>query len=101
MVLFPTPNCRLPKKLLDEDDLYLEHLKTALTELKNNKVDMILFAADVGEAGTYFAFEEYQNAIDEVFGSNRPIIQTIMSNHDYWTAALPPRKIILKHLKEL
>ena len=43
---------------------------------------MILFAGDIGDAGSYFAFKTYQSVIDEVFGEAKPVIQTIMGNHD-------------------
>lgn len=69
---------------LDEDDTFLINLKNALTVIKNNDVDMILYAGDIGDLGTRFAFRTYMDAIDEVFGENKPIIQTIMGNHDYW-----------------
>ena len=69
---------------LDEDDTFLINLKNALTVIKNNDVDMILCAGDIGDLGTRFAFQTYMDAIDEVFGENKPIIQTIMGNHDYW-----------------
>lgn len=69
---------------LDEDDTFLINLKNALTVIKNNDVDMILYAGDIGDLGTRFAFQTYMDAIDEVFGEDKPIIQTIMGNHDYW-----------------
>lgn len=69
---------------LENDDTYLQNLKKALTVIKNNDVDMILFAGDIGDLGTRFAFQTYTDAIDEVFGDDKPIIQTIMGNHDYW-----------------
>lgn len=65
-------------------DAHIQNLKKALRVLKNNHVDMILFAGDIGDLGTRFAFQTYVNAIDEVFGDDKPIIQTIMGNHDYW-----------------
>lgn len=69
---------------LKNDDTYLQNLKKALTVIKNNDVDMILFAGDIGDLGTRFAFQTYVDAIDEVFGDNKPIVQTILGNHDYW-----------------
>lgn len=69
---------------LNNNDTYLQNFKKALTVIKNNNVDMILFAGDIGDLGTRFAFQTYADAIDEVFGENKPIIQTIMGNHDYW-----------------
>lgn len=72
------------EEALKESDLYVKHLRDALTTMKNNNVDMIMFPGDIGDLGTYFAFELYQSTIDEVYGEDRPIIQTIMGNHDYW-----------------
>lgn len=73
---------------LDEDDTFLINLKNALTVIKNNDVDMILYAGDIGDLGTRFAFQTYMDAIDEVFGEDKPIIQTIMGNHDYWNKSV-------------
>lgn len=73
------------EKLLEKDDTYLKNLKNTLTVLKNNNVDMILFAGDIGDLGTRFAFEHYEKAIEDVFGDDKPIIQTIMGNHDFWS----------------
>lgn len=73
------------RKQLSEDDTYLRNLKNALHVIKNNDVDMILFAGDIGDLGTSFAFQTYMDAIDEVFGEDKPIIQSIMGNHDYWS----------------
>lgn len=73
---------------LDESDLYLQNLKKALTVIRNNDVDMILYAGDIGDLGTRFAFQTYADAIDAVFGKDKPIIQTIMGNHDYWNKSV-------------
>lgn len=74
-----------PTKLqLLEDDTHLKNLQNTLAVLKNNNVDMILFAGDIGDLGTRFAFQTYMYAIDEAFGDDKPILQTIMGNHDYW-----------------
>lgn len=72
------------EELLKEDDSYLVNLKKALNVIKNNNVDMILFAGDIGDLGTRFAFQTYVDAFDEVFADNKPIVQTIMGNHDFW-----------------
>ncbi|MGN0571575.1 MAG: metallophosphoesterase family protein [Candidatus Fimenecus sp.] len=73
---------------LDADDTFLINLKNALTVIKNNDVDMILYAGDIGDLGTRFAFQTYMDAIEEVFGEDKPIIQTIMGNHDYWNKSM-------------
>lgn len=40
------------EKKLEENDLYVRHLRTALEELENNGVGMILFAGDIGDEGS-------------------------------------------------
>lgn len=70
---------------LRKSDVYVRNLTRALTVFKNRRVDMILFAGDIGDLGTRFAFRTYMSTIDQVFGADRPIIQTIMGNHDYWS----------------
>lgn len=84
------------EEALKNDDTYVEHLRNALTAMKNNDVDMILFAGDIGDLGTYFAFETYENTIDEVFGEDRPIVQTVMGNHDFWNK---DAKTAINHIK--
>lgn len=81
------------EEALKNDDKYVDHLRNALIAMKNNDVDMILFAGDIGDLGTYFAFELYEKTIDEVYGEDRPIIQTVMGNHDFWG------KTAINHIK--
>lgn len=66
-------------------NLYVRNLEKALTVFQNKGVDMILFAGDIGDLGTRFAFRTYMQTIDKVYGAKKPIIQTIMGNHDYWS----------------
>lgn len=73
-----------PEKASEDYTAHIKNLKTTLRVLKNNDVDMILFAGDIGDCGTRFAFQTYADAMDEVFGADKPIVQTIMGNHDYW-----------------
>lgn len=84
------------EEAFSDDNLYYNNLKKALNIMKNNDTDMILFAGDIGDLGTYFAFETYQKAIDEVYGNDRPIIQTIMGNHDFWNK---DAKTAINHIK--
>lgn len=76
------------KKQLEENDVYVQNLRKALTVIKNNDVDMILYAGDIGDLGTRFAFQTYMDTLDEVFGDDKPIVQTIMGNHDYWNKSV-------------
>lgn len=84
------------EEALKNDDKYVQNLKKALTVIKNNDVDMILFAGDIGDLGTRFAFQTYVDTIDEVFGDDKPIVQTIMGNHDYWNK---DAKTAINHIK--
>lgn len=40
------------QKQLEENDTFFINLKNALTVIKNNDVDMILYAGDIGDLGT-------------------------------------------------
>lgn len=72
------------KKESQDYKVHLQNFKNTLNVLKNNEVDMILFPGDIGDLGTRYAFQTYADVIDEVFGDDKPTIQTIMGNHDYW-----------------
>lgn len=54
------------KAALKKDDTYLTHLKKALTVLKNNKADMILFAGDIGDCGTRFSLPKTRGAVKKL-----------------------------------
>lgn len=84
--LAPTENDleKEPEKDSLNYKIHIQNLKKTLNVLKNHNVDMILFAGDIGDLGTRFAFQTYVDAIDDVFGDDKPIVQTIMGNHDYW-----------------
>ncbi|MDD5886448.1 MAG: metallophosphoesterase family protein, partial [Oscillospiraceae bacterium] len=81
---------------LKNDDTYLKNFKNALTVIKNNDADMIMFAGDIGDLGTRFAFQTYVDAIDDVFGDDKPIVQTVMGNHDFWNKNA---KTAINHIK--
>ncbi|MGN0788972.1 MAG: metallophosphoesterase family protein [Christensenellales bacterium] len=67
------------------------NLKNSLAVLKSKDVDLILFAGDVGDLCKKPAYELYNKAIATVYPDeeSRPIIQTIMGNHDYWENGAP------------
>lgn len=92
------PPCKADLK---RDDTYLTHLKKTLTILKNNNVDMIMFAGDIGDRGTRFAYRLYVNTLNEIFGSKKPIIQTIMGNHDYYNLNIFTAKNHVKTFKRI
>lgn len=61
-----------------------ENLIKSLQSLKARNVNMILFAGDMGDNASEFMYDTYNNCFQQVFGDNRPIVQHIMGNHDYW-----------------
>lgn len=79
-----------------DSDKFIANFRNTLTVLKNQGVDMILFAGDIGDLGTRFAFQTYVDVIDEVFGEDKPITQTIMGNHDFWNKNA---KTAINHIK--
>lgn len=85
------------KQQLRKKDAYLKNLIQALTVFKARGTDMILFAGDIGDLGTKFAFQTYANAFRQVYADTPPIVQTVMGNHDYWSrsfwSTIPHRRV--------
>lgn len=93
---------QLPTKAGNDNGRYKASLVKALNVLKENEVDLILFAGDIGDGSTDYAFELCTSAFDEVYGDNKPYIQYIMGNHDYWEGgtANQCRKRFTKHFNQ-
>ena len=85
---------------LRESDVFRTNLKKAMTVFRERNTGVILFAGDIGDLGTRFAFQTYMDVVEEVFAEKRPIIQTIMGNHDYWSRSafswIPHRRAFRK-----
>ena len=64
---------------------FTNHLKKALTFLLKEKVEVIIFAGDIGEKGTKYAFDLFNKTYKSIFNSSsyEPILNIIMGNHDY------------------
>lgn len=75
---------QLPIKAKNDNGKYKANLVKALTVLKKNDVDLILFAGDIGDGSTDYAYSLCNQAFDEVYGDKKPYVQYIMGNHDYW-----------------
>lgn len=75
---------QLPPEEKKNDGKYRENLRKSFAVLKEQGVHMILFAGDIGDLGTRYAFHMFNEVFDEVFGENKPILQIILGNHDYW-----------------
>ena len=68
----------------ESGNLYQDNLIRALSVLKARGVDMILFGGDITDKSDGKAYDLYNEAFDKVYGNDKPIIQSIMGNHDYW-----------------
>lgn len=84
----------------DSENLYQNNLIRALSVLKAKDVDMILFGGDITDESDDKAYDLYVEAFDRVYGDDKPIIQHIMGNHDYWGNGIPSncRKLFEKKL---
>lgn len=65
---------------------YESHLYTALSQLKEQQVEMVLFAGDICDNGSKYAYNTYKTAISDTWPdeADRPIFLNIMGNHDFW-----------------
>ena len=63
---------------------FRNNLVLSLSVLKKQGCNMIIFAGDIGNMASSFAYDTYKAAFKSVFGEKIPIIQSIMGNHDYY-----------------
>jgi len=67
-----------------EHENYRQNLIDALNVLKEQNVDMIVHAGDIGDMNSRHAYKTYQEAFEEVYGNDIPEVINIMGNHDTW-----------------
>ncbi len=91
---------QLTPKQKDDNGVFKQNLINALSGLKSNEVNMILFAGDIGDKASNYAYDTYVECYRKVYGEDfvfagdenttyskeKPLVQTIMGNHDYWGA---------------
>ena len=67
-------------------EIFTLHLKSALQILYNNKVDSIIFAGDICDLSTKYAYDLFNKTYTSIFNSSsyEPILNIIMGNHDYY-----------------
>ncbi len=69
-----------------------EHLLQSLQVMKNEKIEVLIFAGDEVQTGTKYGFKLFKKALDLTWPDekNRPIYNFIMGNHDYrWNYFFP------------
>ena len=61
-------------------------LKRSLEILKLHKIEVLIFAGDLTDSGTEYAYDEILSIYNSVYKSEeeKPIFNYIMGNHDYW-----------------
>lgn len=69
----------------DDKYNYTIHLERALLTLKANNIEVLVFAGDISNSGTEYAFETFTKTFNSVYPTNKPLLDIIMGNHDYWT----------------
>ena len=82
-----------------ECDRYLKlfsyHLKNTLEVLKSHKIQALIFAGDLVDSGTEYAYKEIVSIFNEVYKTEeeKPIFNFIMGNHDYWLSYMEMENI--------
>ena len=78
--------------------IFSVHLKQALEILKNHKIEVLIFAGDLTDGGTEYAYDEINSIYNQVYKTEeeKPIFNYIMGNHDYWLSYLENGKFCPK-----
>ncbi len=61
------------------------NLVSALQTFKANHCNMIIFAGDICNKASKYAYKRFLQCFHSVYGKDLPIIQYIMGNHDYYS----------------
>ena len=66
--------------------IFSQNLKNTLEVLKSQNIQALIFAGDLTDSGTEYAYDTINNIFNSVYkeGEKRPIFNFIMGNHDYW-----------------
>lgn len=96
---------QLPHKNSKGENQYLNNTKAALETMKEQKVDVILFAGDLTDFASTYAYKSYLKVFDEVFGDDAPITQYVMGNHDLWyptdyASIAPKARLFKKNMRQ-
>ncbi len=85
--------------------IFSVHLQRALEVLKLHKIEVIIFAGDLTDGGTEYAYDEILSIYNKVYKTEeeKPIFNYIMGNHDYWLSYMENGKFCPKvgNIKEL
>lgn len=78
--------------------IFSHHLKNTLEILKGKKIQALIFAGDLTDSGTEYAYNEINEIINSVYKEEeKPIYNFIMGNHDYWLSYMENGKFSVKN----
>lgn len=63
---------------------YTENLEATLNIFKQQGIDVLVIAGDFTDLATDYAYQQFVDIYDSVFGEDKPIASFVMGNHDYW-----------------
>lgn len=81
--------------------MFERNLIRSLQCLKRQRCNVILFAGDICNIASFYAYFRFKRAFRLVFSDAMPVTQFIMGNHDYFPAFTPrhqKRAMFTKHL---
>lgn len=67
------------------------NLVAAFKTLKKLDCGLILFAGDICNRASKRGYATYKRALESAFGDDKPVVQSIMGNHDYYAHPCPRR----------
>lgn len=78
---------------------YQRNLTSALRTLKRLNCNVILFAGDICNVASKYAYARYKRAFKEAFGRDMPLVISVMGNHDYY-GSLCARRLFRRELNQ-
>lgn len=75
----------------DKVNTYQSNLFKSLLTLKQYNCNVILFAGDICNMGSKYAYRRYKDCFKKAFSDKQPLVISIMGNHDYYSRVFPRR----------
>ena len=81
----------------NEPTTFESNLLAACRTLKEQECAFVVFAGDICNRASKNGYETFKRCFNTVFGDDKPVVQAIMGNHDYY-AHLAPRRLFEREL---
>lgn len=82
-----------------EPTTFESNLLAACRTLKEQECAFVVFAGDICNRASKNGYETFKRCFNTVFGDDKPVVQAIMGNHDYY-AHLSPRRLFERETGE-